>query len=190
MKAIAILFVLLVLLAAGCTPRPSGPAPASPPVPEAVISSSPEPAPTSPPATTPQAASKQPTTPTREPEQTPAQEPAPPASKDAAPQFLWTVDPGVRLEDATVPNIYRLGDGRFRLFFGGPGGILSAISDSGLTFTKEPGVRVPSGSPGSPEMIVSDPTLVSLKDGKVRMFYKGATGSGGPGQSGQPGNDC
>jgi hypothetical protein len=32
-------------------------------------------------------------------------------------------------------------------------------------------------------MIVSDPTLVSLKDGKVRMYYKGATGSGGPGQS-------
>ena len=114
---------------------------------------------------------------------TPAIEPAPPASKDAAPTFLWTVDPGVRLEDATVPNIYRLGDGRYRLFFGGPGGILSAISDSGLTFTKEPGVRVPSGSPGSPEMIVSDPTLVSLKDGKVRMYYKGATGSGGPGQS-------
>jgi len=161
-KAIASLLMLLVLLTGGCTPVPSSPAPASPLSTEAAPTqptvSAPVPEPTLTPKTTPE-------------------------NKDAAPSFLWTVDPGVRLEDATVPNIYRLGDGRFRLFFGGPGGILSAISDSGLAFTKEPGVRVPSGSPGSPEMIVSDPTLVSLKDGKVRMYYKGATGSGGPGQS-------
>jgi hypothetical protein len=32
-------------------------------------------------------------------------------------------------------------------------------------------------------MIVSDPTLVKLKDGRVRMYYKGATGGGGPGQA-------
>ena len=69
------------------------------------------------------------------------------------------------------------------MYYGGPGGILSAISQDGLTFTKETGVRVPSGSPGSPEMIVSDPTVVKLKDGRARMYYKGATGPGGPGQS-------
>jgi hypothetical protein len=66
------------------------------------------------------------------------------------------------------------------MYYGGPGGILSAISQDGLTFTKETGVRVSSGSPGSPETIVSDPTLVTLKDGRIRMYYKGATG---PGQS-------
>jgi len=44
-------------------------------------------------------------------------------------------------------------------------------------------VRIPPGSPGSPEMIASDPTLVVLKDGRVRMYYKGATDPGGPGQS-------
>ena len=69
------------------------------------------------------------------------------------------------------------------MYYGGPGGILSAISEDGFTFTKEPDVRVSSGSAGSPEMIVSDPTLVRLKDGKVRMYYKGATGGGGPGQA-------
>ena len=69
------------------------------------------------------------------------------------------------------------------MYYGGPGGILSAISQDGITFTKETGVRVPSGSPGSLEMIVSDPTLVALQDGRVRMYYKGATGPGGPGQS-------
>jgi len=109
--------------------------------------------------------------------------PAPTESKDTTIQFDWTVEPGTRLEDATVPNIYRLEDGRLRMYYGGPGGILSAVSDDGLTFQKEPAVRIPSGSPGSPEAITSDPTLVMLKDGRARMYYKGATGPGGPGQS-------
>jgi len=69
------------------------------------------------------------------------------------------------------------------MYYGGPGGILSAVSDEGLTFRKEPAVRIPSGGPGSPEAIASDPTLVVLKDGRARMYYKGATGPGGPGQS-------
>jgi len=69
------------------------------------------------------------------------------------------------------------------MYYGGQGGILSAITDDGLTFSKEPGVRVPSGSQDNPEMIVSDPTLVRLNDGRVRIYYKGATGPGGPGQS-------
>jgi len=100
-----------------------------------------------------------------------------------AAHFVWTADAGIRLEDATVPSILRLEDGRFRLYYGGPGGILSAISQDGLNFTKEAGVRVSSGSAGSAEMIVSDPTPVKLKDGRVRMYYKGATGGGGPGQA-------
>jgi hypothetical protein len=110
--------------------------------------------------------------------------PAPsPAVQETVTQFMWTVDSGSRLEDAGVPSILRLEDGRFRLYYGGPGGILSAISQDGLNFTKEASVRVSSGSAGSPEMIVSDPTLVKLKDGRIRMYYKGATGGGGPGQA-------
>jgi|GEM_PF-1017404 len=182
MKAIAILFVLLVLLAAGCTPVPPGPAPASPPAPEAVPSPSPEPAPASPPVITPPVAPEQPLVPTPAPEPAPAPKPTP-EKEGIKVESVWTVDPGIRLEDATVPNVYRLEDGRFRMYYGGPGGILSATSQDGSTFTKETGVRVPSGSPGNPEMIVSDPTLVTLKDGRMRMYYKGATGPGSPGQS-------
>lgn len=98
-------------------------------------------------------------------------------------QFTWTTDPGIRLEEASVPNIMRLDDGRFRLYYGGRGGILSAISEDGLTFTKEPGVRISTGSGGSMEMIVSDPAPVKLQDGRVRIYYKGANGGGGPGQA-------
>ncbi len=181
-KAIASLFVLLVLLAAGCTPGPSSPAPASPPSPEAVPSPSTELAPASPPVIAPPVAPKQPPVPTPAPDPPPAPKPTP-ENKNSAAQFIWTVDSGIRLEDATVPNVCRLEDGRVRMYYGGPGGILSAISQDGITFTKETGVRVSSSSPGGHEMIVSDPTLVKLKDGRVRMYYKGANGPGGPGQS-------
>ena len=179
--------VLVVMLAPSCVqpslepqPAPSVPAPASP--------SSPAPAPSSPSQITPPAAPEpSPVTPpspetTTVPGSTPAPGPEP-ESKEPATQFIWTADSGIRLEDATVPNILRLEDGRFRLYYGGPGGILSAISRDALNFTKEAGVRVSAGSAGSAEMIVSDPTLVKLKDGRVRMYYKGATGGGGPGQA-------
>jgi len=188
MKYIGIIFCLLLLLAAGCTPAPPSPAPASPPATEAAPSPSPAPATTSPSLITPTVAPEPSPVPPPSPDTTtpPGTTPAPgpePESKKPAAQLTWTIDSGVRLQDATVPNILRLEDGRFRLYYGGPGGILSAISQDGLTFTKEAGVRVPAGSAGSAEMIVSDPTLVKLKDGRVRMYYKGATGGGGPGQA-------
>lgn len=179
MKAIAVVFVLLVLLVVGCTPTPSGPALSPSPSPEVVPSPSSEPAPTSSPSMAPQVIPDQP--PVSVP--TPTAKPGSPESNDAATSFVWTVDPGIRLEDATVPYVHRLADGRFRMYYGGPGGILSAVSVDGLNFTQEAGARVSPGSQGSPEMIVSDPTLVTLEDGKVRMYYKGATGGGGPGQS-------
>jgi hypothetical protein len=175
MKAAIILLVLLLMLGASCTPVPSAPSgsTAAPTPPEVVTSPSSESAPTSSPVITPEVSDEQPPVPT----------PTPSESQDTATQFIWTVDPGIRLEDGSVPNIHRLEDGRFRMYYGGAGGILSAISPDGLTFTKESGVRVPPGSQGSLEMIVSDPTLVMLNDGRMKMYYKGASGSGGPGQA-------
>ncbi len=171
-------FVILTLLTAGCTGAPSGPTTTTPSqeaqIEDTSSSSEVEATPS------PVISEKEPATslPNTKPTSPPATQ-----EKEASIDFVWSVDPGVRLEDATVPNIYRIEDGRIRIYYGGPGGILSAISDDGLTFSKESGVRVSSGSQGSPEMIVSDPALVRLNDGRVRMYYKGATGPGGPGQS-------
>ncbi len=105
--------------------------------------------------------------------------PAPPEFK-----FEWIKDAGIRVSDGSVPYIYRLKDGRFRLYYCGAGGILSAISSDGLNFERESGVRIaPAGGPGSPESIVCDATMVELPDGRVRMYYKGANGAGGPGEA-------
>ena len=96
--------------------------------------------------------------------------------------FSWEKDSGSRVVDGSVPFVHLLKNGKVRLYYCNNKGILSAISDDGLTFEKEQGVRI---APGTGfESIVCDPTIVNLPDGKMRMYYKGANSqAGGPGQS-------
>ena len=96
--------------------------------------------------------------------------------------FSWEKDGGSRVTDGSVPFVHGLKDGKVRLYYCNNKGILSAISNDGLTFAKESGVRI---SPGTGfESIVCDPTIVNLPDGKIRMYYKGANSQNpGPGQS-------
>ncbi|MBI2105309.1 exo-alpha-sialidase [Candidatus Woesearchaeota archaeon] len=96
--------------------------------------------------------------------------------------FSWNKDSGSRIEDGSVPFIHKLKDGRARLYYCNSKGILSAISNDGLSFTKEQGVRVSLGE--GFESYVCDPTIVDLQDGRMRMYYKGADSQNpGPGQS-------
>ena len=96
--------------------------------------------------------------------------------------FSWEKDSGSRIEDGSVPFVHKLKDGRVRLYYCNSEGILSAISNDGLTFAKEQGVRI---SPGTGfELQVCDPTIVDIPEGKMRMYYKGANSQAGePGQS-------
>jgi hypothetical protein len=107
--------------------------------------------------------------------------PAPPEGSEAPLKIEWVKDSGTRTSDGSVPYIYKLKGGGYRLYFCGAGGILSAISSNGLDFQKEAGARISSGS--GAESMVCDATVISLPDGKVRMYYKGANGQGGPGQA-------
>lgn len=102
----------------------------------------------------------------------------------AVAQVQWQKEDGIRVKEGSVPFAYPLERGRYRLYFCGQGGIQSAVSNDGLAFTLEPGVRIaPTPGEGSREWIVCDPSLVKLDDGRYRMYYKGANGPGGPGQS-------
>lgn len=102
----------------------------------------------------------------------------------ATPSFTVTVESGIRLQDASVPSVIKLSDGRFRIYYCGPGGIVSALSSDGLSFTKETGTRlVPIGPLGNDESVVCDPSVIQLADGRFRMYYKGGTSGAGPGES-------
>jgi len=95
-----------------------------------------------------------------------------------------TKESGSRMSNGSVPFITKLDDGRFRLYYCGSEEIFSAISSDGINFTQESGVRISPDSSNKFEKIVSDPTLVKLSDGKVRLYYKGAdSNQGGPGQA-------
>ena len=96
--------------------------------------------------------------------------------------FSWEKDGGSRIADGSVPFVHGLKDGKVRLYYCNSKGILSAVSNDGMVFAKEQGVRI---SPGAGfEFIVCDPTIVNLPGGKIRMYYKGANSQNpGPGQS-------
>src|SRR3989338_2734471 len=96
--------------------------------------------------------------------------------------FSWEKDSGPRIVDGSVPFIHKLKDGRSRLYHCKDDKILSAVSNDGLNFAKEQGVRISSGT--GFETHVCDPTIVDLPGGKMRMYYKGANSQNpGPGQS-------
>uniref|UniRef100_A0A7C6AHI9 T9SS type A sorting domain-containing protein n=1 Tax=candidate division WOR-3 bacterium TaxID=2052148 RepID=A0A7C6AHI9_UNCW3 len=92
----------------------------------------------------------------------------------------WIKEPGIRIGPGSVPYVISVGDTAFRLYYCNQNGIVSAFSIDGLNFIPDSGVRIPPGD--SMERTVADPTLVKIENG-YRMYYKGATGPGGPGQA-------
>jgi len=81
-------------------------------------------------------------------------------------------DDGFRVTGG-IPYAFKLDNSKIRLYYC-ENGIDSAVSDDGLKFIKESGVRVDMGC---------DPTIVKTSDGKFRMYYKISSGPGGPGQA-------
>ena len=103
----------------------------------------------------------------------------------------WEKEPGPRIEGSRSldsaklqgPCITRKPDGGYRLFYTavGPGKpfpscqgyILSAVSDDGLDFEPEPGIRV-APQQDLPHMClrVLVPTVAALDDGRWRMYFE------------------
>lgn len=116
----------------------------------------------------------------------------------AKPTRSWALDQGVRLSMpglAGFPAGIQLSDGRVRLYFcqlrsnSQVYDILSAISNDGLSFTVEPGVRInaTAGYLGDSRSVCY-PTIVKLGDGTFRMYFNGINSSNltpvGPSASG------
>lgn len=77
------------------------------------------------------------------------------------------------VQNTGIPELLVLNDGSIRLFYNGPGGIVSSLStDGGTTWQKEQGVRL------SSQQFVADPS-VSKVGNRLRMYVKGFNANGG-----------
>lgn len=87
---------------------------------------------------------------------------------------IWTQDAGTRKTMATFPEVVKLADGKFRMYFQSAGLIKSAISTDGLKFTDESGTRVDKVNDlGLTLDNVAAPTVLTEKDGTFTMVYRG-----------------
>lgn len=86
----------------------------------------------------------------------------------------WTQEAGTRKTMATFPEVIKLKDGRYRMYFQSAGVLKSAISSDGLTFKDESGTRI---DKSNPDNLVFDnvaaPTTIQLDDGTFVMIYRG-----------------
>lgn len=85
----------------------------------------------------------------------------------------WVKEAGTRKEFAAFPDVIRLPDGKFRLYFQNMGVIKSAVSDDGLTWINEPGVRVDKNESGFNLDNVGAQSTIQLADGTFIMVYRG-----------------
>lgn len=105
----------------------------------------------------------------------------------------WKLESGFRVEKWTesskvhvplAPDVRQMADGTYRMYFVIPGeGVGSATSVDGLSWTREPGVRVKSDrQDGVLGFDRSHPWLVKLSDGRWRMYIQANTGINTPAQ--------
>ena len=108
-------------------------------------------------------------------------------SKDG---LCFEEEDGVRIAQETeretfavyAPEVIRLGDGTYRMYYPPwcdefKGGVFTATSAEGLTWTKAPDPLVDLGGPWDSNM-VSEPCVIELPDGRSRMFYEAKDANG------------
>jgi len=83
----------------------------------------------------------------------------------------FTEEPGVRIPgtEAGQPRVWRLADGRWRLYISKVREIVSFTSEDGLEFTRDPGLRLTAATAGLPA--ISSPSIMEVEPGLWRMYY-------------------
>lgn len=87
--------------------------------------------------------------------------------------LTWTQEDGERMTQATFPDVVKLADGTWRMYFQRGQTIKSATSPDGLTWTDETGDRVDATETGFTLDNVAAPTTIQLPDDSWIMVYRG-----------------
>lgn len=85
----------------------------------------------------------------------------------------WTKEDGIRKDMATFPDIIKLPNGQYRMYFQNSGVIKSAISSDGLNWQDEPDTRVDGNIDGFTLDNVAASTTTILDDNSYLMVYRG-----------------
>ena len=88
--------------------------------------------------------------------------------------LTWTLEDGIRVQNAAFPDTVQLSDRRVRMYFQRGMAICSVVSDDGgLNFVEEPGVRIKTGWHNDIDRDnVGASTTMRLSDGRFRMYYR------------------
>jgi prepilin-type N-terminal cleavage/methylation domain-containing protein len=90
----------------------------------------------------------------------------------------WTQEAGARKTMGTFPEVLKLPDGRWRMYFQQAGAIKSAISTDGLAFTDEPGTRIDTAGDSPVTENAAAPAVTIQADGTYALAYRATiTGS-------------
>lgn len=85
----------------------------------------------------------------------------------------WIQEAGVRKEMAIFPDVIKLPDNNYRMYFQNAGMIKSTISSDGLVWRDEQGVRVDGKETGFELESVGAPSTIILSDNTYLMVYRG-----------------
>jgi hypothetical protein len=103
--------------------------------------------------------------------------------------LMWTRDPGVRIERASVPCAINDGDRRVLVYFvqppeqpGRPETVACAVSGDGVRFEPEPAFRID----GLSTLKAVDPSIVMDESGRFRLYYLASNHQGDPASGPNP----
>jgi hypothetical protein len=90
------------------------------------------------------------------------------------PEEIWAKEEGVRIDVGISPDVIRMPDASWRMYYAVEEGIVSAISPDGLKWSKDEGVRIKPSEDSKNQRLIDSPTIIKLKDGGFRMIYDGS----------------
>lgn len=93
------------------------------------------------------------------------------------PEEIWAKEEGTRIDAGISPDIIRLPDASWRMYYVIDAGIVSAISQDGLKWSKEEEVRIKPAKDIKYQAILDSPAIIKLKDGGYRMMFEGSNES-------------